>query len=354
MKKALKELFSTGLYLLIVLVLTYLLITYVGQRTEVDGASMENTLTHGDNLSVDKISYRFTEPERFDIIVFPFEHQKNTFYIKRIIGLPGESVRIDENGVIYINDEVLPENYGKEVIARISNNYVYPSDTVGYGVPQFYCMGNILYKGSYSSGTPIYCAENGYIYLYPKSNNQIVAQYTGYGSEALLCYVSLKYYKEHSTSASGYTSSYTSSSSPQNSASNISTGNSGGGCAGFLGFAGFFLFVASLGLFFNHPEWFCFVYLIPPVIYLLFSLKAFSSGEFKSSGSRAIEGFIVGAAIFLGICFVIAIIESILAQLFGMHSTSLGKQVLPGMSHFAISMAVGGIANAIVFQCKDK
>lgn len=116
MNKVLKELLSTGLYLLGVLCLTWLIITYVGVRTEVEGASMEPTLTDEDNLIVDKISYRFRDPERFDIIVFPFQYQEETYYIKRIIGLPGETVRIDENGNIYINDEILQESYGKEVI----------------------------------------------------------------------------------------------------------------------------------------------------------------------------------------------------------------------------------------------
>ena len=77
---------------------------------------MEYTLSDGDNLIVDKISYRFQKPERFDIIVFPFQYEENTYYIKRIIGLPGEMVHIDEYGNIYIDGEVLEESYGREVI----------------------------------------------------------------------------------------------------------------------------------------------------------------------------------------------------------------------------------------------
>ncbi len=115
-KKALKEVVNFALYIIVVLVLTYLVIHYVGQRTEVSGESMENTLDDKDNLIVDKITYRFRDPERFDIIVFPFKLQENTYYIKRIIGLPGETVRIDENGIIYINGEELIESYGREVI----------------------------------------------------------------------------------------------------------------------------------------------------------------------------------------------------------------------------------------------
>lgn len=116
MKNVLKEILSTSVYLLVVLLITYLIVNFVGQRTEVVGSSMENTLSNGDNLIVDKISYRFHEPERFDIIVFPFRYAKNTYYIKRIIGMPGETVRIDSNGVIYINDNELQEYYGKEII----------------------------------------------------------------------------------------------------------------------------------------------------------------------------------------------------------------------------------------------
>lgn len=117
MNKKLKEVLSTSIYLLVVLVATFLVVTYVGQRTKVMGASMEPTLIDGDNLIVDKISYRFEDPQRFDIIVFPFRYKEKTYYIKRIIGLPGETVYIDENGVIYIDGEVLKESYGKEVIA---------------------------------------------------------------------------------------------------------------------------------------------------------------------------------------------------------------------------------------------
>lgn len=111
-----QEILQMSIYLLIVLCLTFLLIHYVGQRTRVQGDSMRPTLHDGDNLIVDKLSYRFQDPQRFDIIVFPYEHKKKTYYIKRIIGMPGERVRIDQDGSIYINGEVLEEDYGAEVM----------------------------------------------------------------------------------------------------------------------------------------------------------------------------------------------------------------------------------------------
>jgi signal peptidase I len=140
MNKVLKELFSTAVYLLIVLGLTYLVITFVGQRTEVEGESMENTLQNGDNLIVDKMTYKFKDPQRFDIIVFPVQYKSDTYYIKRIIGLPGETVSIDEDGNIYIDGEILEESYGREIIsAETVGNVEYP---VVLGDDEYFVMGD--------------------------------------------------------------------------------------------------------------------------------------------------------------------------------------------------------------------
>ena len=99
------------------IVVSWLIITFVTQRTEVQGSSMEPHLHNGENIMVDKLSYRFHDPERFDIIVFRYLYKKNTFYIKRVIGLPGETVQIAD-GVIYINGEPLEEDYGLEEITN--------------------------------------------------------------------------------------------------------------------------------------------------------------------------------------------------------------------------------------------
>ncbi len=140
MKKIYKEILSIGIYLLVVLIAVYLVIIYVGQRTEVSGSSMEPTLKDGDNLIVDKISYRFNDPQRFDIIVFPFQYQKDTYYIKRIIGLPGETVQIDEEGRIYINGTILEESYGKEIIAEDRRGLA--SEPIVLGPDEYFVMGD--------------------------------------------------------------------------------------------------------------------------------------------------------------------------------------------------------------------
>lgn len=114
-KGILKELLGWIVYIAVIIGLTWLIITFVGQRTRVSGHSMEATLHDGDNLIVDKLSYRFRDPKRFEIIVFPYRHKENTYYIKRIIGLPGETVQVKE-GYVYIDGEKLDENYGLEVM----------------------------------------------------------------------------------------------------------------------------------------------------------------------------------------------------------------------------------------------
>jgi signal peptidase I len=138
MKKILKEILSTSVYLLVVLIATYLVVHYVGQRTEVVGGSMENTLQSGDNLIVDKITYRFKNPSRYDIIVFPALYDKDTYLIKRIIGLPGETVYIDGDGIIYINGEALDENYGKEVITSAGR----AAQSITLGEDEYFVMGD--------------------------------------------------------------------------------------------------------------------------------------------------------------------------------------------------------------------
>ena len=115
-RNILGELGGWLVYILLIIGLTYLIITFVGQRTMVSGSSMETTLQDGDNLIVDKISYRFHDPSRYDIIVFPYKYEENTFYIKRIIGLPGETVQV-KDGYTYINGKKLTSDiYGREVM----------------------------------------------------------------------------------------------------------------------------------------------------------------------------------------------------------------------------------------------
>ena len=139
-KTVLKEILGWIIYILIVIGATFLIVNYVGQRTKVSGPSMETTLHDGDNLIVDKISYRFRDPERFDIIVFPYQYAEETFYIKRIIGLPGDIVQIID-GYVYLNGELLEEDvYGAEVID--STKYGIAEEPIELGVEEYFVLGD--------------------------------------------------------------------------------------------------------------------------------------------------------------------------------------------------------------------
>ena len=111
MKEVFKEILSTVLYLLVIFVLTFLFITFIAQRTEVSGSSMEPT---------------------------PYKYGDKQYFIKRVIGLPGETVRIDGDGNIYINGAILQESYGAEVI--IDPGVASTEITLGEG--EFFVMGD--------------------------------------------------------------------------------------------------------------------------------------------------------------------------------------------------------------------
>ena len=82
MRKIIKELAGWLVYIVIVVIIAWGFVTFVAQRTQVSGSSMETTLSDGDQLIVDKISYQFREPERFEIIVFPYQYEAGTYYKK--------------------------------------------------------------------------------------------------------------------------------------------------------------------------------------------------------------------------------------------------------------------------------
>ena len=89
---------------------------YLVQPFFVKGASMESSFEDGDYLLVDEISYRFSEPARGDVIIFRYPGDRSQFYIKRIIGLPDETIETKDNEVIIYNTDnpdgfVLSENY---------------------------------------------------------------------------------------------------------------------------------------------------------------------------------------------------------------------------------------------------
>ena len=116
-----------------VIFLAYFIVYYALERTNMVGISMEATLADKDQIIINKFSYHFSEPERFDVIVYKQSGKEHSYYdIKRIIALPGEKIQI-KDGLIYTNGEVIDEiinvepmgNYGlaAEEILLEENEY---------------------------------------------------------------------------------------------------------------------------------------------------------------------------------------------------------------------------------------
>ncbi len=102
------------IYIALIVVCVYVVPKYVIQRTVVSGESMEDTLHDAESLLINKISYLFTDPMRYDIIVFyPIGRDVDEYYVKRIYGLPGETIQIKGND-IFINGEKIDDPYAKD------------------------------------------------------------------------------------------------------------------------------------------------------------------------------------------------------------------------------------------------
>ena len=105
-----KEIFSYIKIILCAIVIALVFNNFIIVNASVPSSSMESTIMKGDKISGNRLSYKFSEPERGDIIIFKFPDNEEENYIKRIIGLPGDIIEIT-NGIVYINGEALDESY---------------------------------------------------------------------------------------------------------------------------------------------------------------------------------------------------------------------------------------------------
>ena len=100
----------------VVISIAWFAVFAMGTQIRVSGQSMEPVLSQNEKVLMNRLSYRVMRPKRYDIIVFPYQYEENVYYIKRIIGLPGETVQV-KDGYVYINGEKLESDiYGKEVM----------------------------------------------------------------------------------------------------------------------------------------------------------------------------------------------------------------------------------------------
>ncbi|MDI6734276.1 MAG: signal peptidase I [Patescibacteria group bacterium] len=98
----------------IAVVAVFLVRTFIAQPFLVSGSSMEPTFNNGNYLLIDELVYRLREPERGEVLVFKYPGDHRSYYIKRVIGLPGERLVIDRGAVTVFKDgdkKILQESY---------------------------------------------------------------------------------------------------------------------------------------------------------------------------------------------------------------------------------------------------
>ena len=108
-------------------VLIFLVIRFVIQSYHVEGASMQTTLTSDNFVIVNKVAYLFHTPQRGDVIVFHYPLDTSRDFIKRVIGLPGDTVSVD-NTHVSVNGVLLKEPYVNIPLNPIGNKWVIPTN----------------------------------------------------------------------------------------------------------------------------------------------------------------------------------------------------------------------------------
>lgn len=123
---AIREIISWVLYFAVAIIAAILIKNYLIINANVPTGSMQNTIQPGDRLIGNRLAYINSEPERGDIVIFSYPDNENETYVKRIIGLPGETITI-EDAKIYINGSTKPldEPYLKEEWVEETGPYVF-------------------------------------------------------------------------------------------------------------------------------------------------------------------------------------------------------------------------------------
>lgn len=124
-KKMIKEILAWVLTIALAVVAAKLINKYVIIKAEVPTGSMESTIEVDDCILGFQLAYLFSDPERGDIVIFPWPDNPEITYVKRVIGLPGETVEI-KDGAVYINGEAIEEPYLKEEMVGAYGPYVVP------------------------------------------------------------------------------------------------------------------------------------------------------------------------------------------------------------------------------------
>lgn len=124
-KKMIKEILAWVLTIALAILAAKLINKYVIIKAEVPTGSMESTIEVDDCILGFQLAYLLSDPQRGDIVIFPWPDNPEVTYVKRVIGLPGETVEI-KDGAVYINGEAIEEPYLKEEMVGEYGPYVVP------------------------------------------------------------------------------------------------------------------------------------------------------------------------------------------------------------------------------------
>lgn len=125
---------------LIALLIVFPIRMFIAQPFIVSGASMQETFQNGEYLIVDQVTYYFEEPHRGDVVIFRYPRDPSKFFIKRVIGVPGDQISIEGN-VVKIKNEEHPDwaTLDEPYIASMEPN-TYLEETLGEG--EYFVMGD--------------------------------------------------------------------------------------------------------------------------------------------------------------------------------------------------------------------
>lgn len=112
-KKSLKrEIFEWVMVFVVAAALAFVVRTFIFEPVRVDGSSMLNTLEDSEFMIATKFDYLMGDPERFDIVICDYPNTDDGMYrVKRVIGLPGETIELTADGDLYVNGEYVEQNF---------------------------------------------------------------------------------------------------------------------------------------------------------------------------------------------------------------------------------------------------
>lgn len=126
-KSVMREIVEWILVIVVAVAAALLIRTFIFEPVRVDGNSMLNTLHDKEYMIVTKYQYLFDDPQRFDVVICHYPGRGNTNFVKRVVGIPGDTVAVS-NGTLYVNGEAIDEPY-----IDYKPDYVYPETTIKEG-----------------------------------------------------------------------------------------------------------------------------------------------------------------------------------------------------------------------------